>query len=610
MAIINPQSITEQQILADLERWIESQPDDEGWDAAFAGANGRLMLELASGKGAFNSYQARAARRESNALTAKLRSSILAIAFTFGYPVNRRKAARLLVNVTNTRESGDPMGDTINLARTPILGMTGTPARPVSLLNTGIPSIGPGETVTLQCALGEWKSSGALQSANTGFDQISADPPANRDILDIDNEAVDLTNITDNVNVPLTRYLELINDEPASAQIKTHPTQLVFLFGTVGSDGGDFGVRARGRRYRAEYLLLPSQLGSDSDVFGTFTPNQGGPWRGMRVNSVVILERELPADDVRKVARVLPGYFAAKRRMVTPSDHQAIVLSYGGMLDAALESGVCVTSTGEPLAEESIYTESACSTAGGVWKTNSISTGCVNVISYIRASTETPGEPLRYTETDEANDEIPVNSQVGWPKRLDGNAETALERYLRDFQMTNAELIFRTGIPVRVKINLVYRTTGDAGLTAAQLSDFTDHVHAAVKDQCFELGGTFDISRLHKDIESHDLIDTIILQTPRNNRTLSWLGFFDYDEDETEISDYTEATVAEQGIDKVTIGGYELPVRAEKANVTFFAKGKAEIARLVFDASSSHAIPNRDEDYADQLQLGYDVARS
>ena len=160
------------------------------------------------------------------------------------------------------------------------------------------------------------------------------------------------------------------------------------------------------------------------------------------------------------------------------------------------------------MAEESIHSEAQCSIAGGLWRTRSMSTGCVSVISYIRSSTERPGEPLRYA----SSDTIPANSNVGYPRRLEDISEVALEGYLRNFQSLGSEIIFRTGIPVRLKISLAYRTgsssAADVGLSDAQLRDFTAHVHAAVKKQCFKLGGTFDISMLQKDIVSHDLIFT------------------------------------------------------------------------------------------------------
>ena len=611
MAIINPASITERQILADLEAWLESRPDGEGWDSAFSGSNGRTLLELIAGSGSFLSYQARTSRREANAMTAKLLSSVLAIAFTFGYPVNRRRAARLQVTVTNTRTAGDPLGDTVNLSRVPELGHAGTPPRPVSILETGLTDLKPGESTVLICAVGSWVTVSPDPSASADFAEISINPPAGRSVMDIDNAAVTLTDVSDSANVPLTRYLELIDDSPPSVLVKTHPTSLVFLFGTRSGDGSDFGVRAEGRMFKVEYLLLPPQLGSDLDVFGVFAPDQGGPWRGLRVDDVrpVAGQPELPADDLQKIGRVVPGYFAAKRRMVTPSDHQAIILSHGGILDAALESGTCTSSEGEPLAEESIFSQDQCSAAGGVWRTRSLSVGCVSVVSYIRASTERPGEPLRYAD----GDDIPVGSSIGDPQRLGDNGELALEAYLREFQTLGAEVVFRTGVPVPVQVSLAYRTgttsATDAGLADEQLLDFTEHVHAAIKRQCYRLGGVFDISRLQRDIEAHDLIYTIILHTPRNNLQLSWVGFFDYREDDLDIQPYSESNLADQGTDTVSGSGYLLPTRALDAELTFSSVGQADPGEAAADAGGAYAIPNRDDDHDDQVQLGYDINR-
>ena len=511
MAIIQPTSITEAAILQDLLDWIAARPSNEGWDAAFAGANGRTILELISGYGAFLSYQSRAARRESNALTAKLQSSIIALAYTLGYPINRRRAARLTVTLTNTNaaDSGRP----IALTRARHLGMSGTPPRPVSIMDTELPDLAPGQTTMVVCGVGTWET--VKSSVDVGsFEEMDIPLASDRDVLDIDNNAVELVEVgMEGMDVPLTRYLELMNDDPVSAHVKTHVSSLVVLFGTSAFG---YEVRSGFSTFDAHYLLLPTQSGSDSDTFGVFTPDQT-QWPGLRVDRVVLRDRELPADDVAKIARLLPGYVAAKRRMVTAPDHQAIILSYPGILDAAVESGTCVSSDGEPLSEETIHSEALCTESGGTWRTHSVSEGCVNVVSYLRASTTDIGAPIRDSD--------------GFPEKFSDQQEMNLERYLRDFQLRGSEIVFRPGIPVKVVVNLAYSTVSDDAFNEVQLQNFTNHVHMSVRSQCFRLGGTFDIARLQRDLVSHTLVKDVILQTPRNNRALSWVGYFDYTDD-------------------------------------------------------------------------------
>lgn len=567
MAIINPKSISEAAILADLEDWISRQPAGSGWGTAFAGENGRIMLELLSAVGGITSLQARAARRESNSLTARLRSSVLAIAYTLGYPVNRRRAARLAVTMTNTNPEG---GASISLARSPALGLSGTPARPVSILQSAGSSLSPGQTATVLCAVGEWVDQADLRASVESFSEMDIPLTAGRDVLDIDNDAVELAT-SDGASVPLGRYLELINDDPDNplAWLKTHVNNLVVMFGASQSGVRVFGysVQSGAAAFDASYLLLPTQLGSDLDSFGVFAPDRAS-WPGLRIDAVEQTERELPADDTIKIARVMPGYFAAKRRMVTAPDHQAIMLSYQGVLDAALESGTCVSPDGEPLAEESIYEENQCTSSGGVWRTRSLDAGCVNVVSYLRASTENVGDPVRDSDGD--------------PEPFSDAQEISLEGYLREFQTLNSELIFRPGIPVKVVVHVAYRPVGDRTLSPEQLEDLEEHVHESVRTQCFRLGGTFDISKLHADILSHDLVAAVILQTPRNNKTLSWLGYFDYDEDDTVMASYTQAQLTDQGIDRVTSAGYVQRLRASSVRMRMAVKPKADPVRLVF----------------------------
>lgn len=586
MAIISPTSITQEAILADIERWLAAQPGGSGWGTAFAGENGRIALELLAGVAVLLSMQSRAARRESNALTARLRSSVLALAYTLGYPVNRRRAARLSVTLTN---SNSPGGASITLGRRPALGLSGSPLRPVSILQSGESTLAPGQTAKVLCAVGEWHRQSGLAARVGSFSELDIPLPSGREVVDVDNDAVELAVANGGASVPLGRYLELINDDPANPQawIKTHVNSLVVLFGASRAGARVFGYSVQGgaSSFDADYLLLPTQLGGDLDSFGTFAPN-AADWPGLRVDAVQLAERELPADDTSKIARVLPGYFAAKRRMVTADDHRAIVLSYPGMLDAALESGTCASPDGDPLAEESIHSEAQCTAQGGTWRTRSMDAGCVSVVSYLRASTANPALPDRYA----AGDTIPAGSLAGDPRPFTDPQETAIEGYLRDFQTLGSELVFRPGIPVRVVVHMAYRPTGDRNLSPDQLTALENHVHASVRSQCFKMGGTFDISKLHADILAHGSVAAVILQTPRNNRTLSWLGYFDY-RDDAVIAAYTESQLTVQGIDRVTAAGYVVRTRAARARLAMDVKPKADTARLLLGIEPNNLAP-------------------
>ena len=594
MAVINPESITEQQILANINTWLQTRESGSGWDATFAGANGTTVVELFGGSLAFLSYQARAARRESNSMTAKLQSSIVAISFTFGYPINRRRAARLVVRVTNTTSKQ------IAIPSTP-LGHSGVPARPVSVLSSNVGtidnpgSIPAGASVNLLCAVGEWvefnteaqrtyTDRGPIVSEDTNFSEIDIPVLAGRDILDIDNEAVELrvNNTTDDDSViNLTRYLELMNDDPISACIKTHINSLVILFGVRGGDSSPlFGEPSLGRPFDARYLLLPSQLGTDSDTFGIF----GSAVTGLRVDSVSIQDRERPADSIEKVARVMPGYFAAKRRMVTPSDHQAIILSYPGILDAAVEAGTCATRNGDPLSEETIWDETRCTAAGGVWRDRVFDEGCLNVVSYILAKVGDIGVLTKGDLNIAGDPEAPAELND-----RDTDGEEKLEAYLRDFQGLNSELLFRIGIPVDLNINIAIRTTGI--LSTSEKEALEAHVDTSILSQCFKLGGTFDISELTSDVGGYKHVQSSILQTPRNNKRLSWLGYFNYIPGSATITDYTLSDLPDQGVDRVLGSGYLFDIKAEKVQMSFSAKGKAETVKMQFKPITKYAIP-------------------
>jgi hypothetical protein len=87
--IIDPSSISQADILADVLAFLETKPDAEKWRDYFAGGAGGTVSELIAGLGTFLSYQTIVARRESFLRYAQNRSSLIGHAQNRGYSVYR-----------------------------------------------------------------------------------------------------------------------------------------------------------------------------------------------------------------------------------------------------------------------------------------------------------------------------------------------------------------------------------------------------------------------------------------------------------------------------------------------------------------------------------------
>lgn len=98
--IIDPSSISPDEILADLRAWIATKPDSDAWKDFFAGSAGSTTTEMVAGLGGFLSYQAIIARREAFLRYAQNRSSLIGHAQNRGYSIYRGLNERIQITMT------------------------------------------------------------------------------------------------------------------------------------------------------------------------------------------------------------------------------------------------------------------------------------------------------------------------------------------------------------------------------------------------------------------------------------------------------------------------------------------------------------------------------
>ena len=335
MAIINPRSLTPEQIQADITAWLDA--NRVGWRDRFPGSHGTTLIELLAGKGAFQAYQARSVTRENNLDTARLTTSIRGFSYTFGYVINRRKAARISVTLANST------GSDIPLARTNNIGLIASTSRKVSLIEDT--TIRANESTRVDCVVGEWKSSDPVDITDEDFYEYEFIHPSNVNF--VDNELVEVHTNLGKVNT--VRYIEDMGGHPdPTVSSETSEDELsVAVLTAINSIIVTFGSENLGRRVKAgdgqvsiRYVdVSPIQGGEDTGDVTTvynldnFQRSSTLP-DGLTVTGLQLISREVPEDNIGKVKRIVPGYFASRRRMITASDHESVILGYDQIYDA------------------------------------------------------------------------------------------------------------------------------------------------------------------------------------------------------------------------------------------------------------------------------------
>ena len=98
--VVNPNSVSFDQIKADLIAYIDTKPDAAKWKDFFDSQVGSTVVELIAGLGSMLRYSGVVDRRESFARYAQNRSSILAYGESVGYSAFRGRNAVLKLTVT------------------------------------------------------------------------------------------------------------------------------------------------------------------------------------------------------------------------------------------------------------------------------------------------------------------------------------------------------------------------------------------------------------------------------------------------------------------------------------------------------------------------------
>ncbi|CAH9015552.1 putative baseplate wedge subunit protein [Vibrio phage 150E35-1] len=466
--MIDPKSMTYEAILNDLFNYVQSLPDSKRWLDYFKFSEGATLMELMAGIGSFLRYNSLVTWRESSILTARLRSTIYGMADLFGYPPNREQSAKLTITFTSDYD--------IWWDRLSPLGTIGS--ADISLLESTQIRRGS-NTVTV--VLGRWISRTKISDTARPFTAFNWDVSSEEDESGITNiDSIDNNNVNiyvDSSKVSWTRYVEELGSG-SDVQLRTLASQLSVIF---GSD--DLGLNVQnGQEIKLQYVAVDK---SNIDT-NTYVPDQ--VTLHIEKSQTVSVETISPyyaADSLEKLVRLIPGYYAAQRRMVNRADHEAILSSYTGMASSKWVLGTCVDSTGKTLPQ--YRNERTCVGAGGSW-TNTTEQCCTATMAYLFE---------------------------------DEHVVTPLEQeqiftYLDDFIMPGESIVLIHPTPVQVhsKFTIVVEEGTDTRLLQMR-------VYASIDLYCKKLGLSFKIEELARTIRELDGVIYLYTHQPNDDIVLS-----------------------------------------------------------------------------------------
>lgn len=461
--IIDPSAISRTEIHAALRTFLEGQSDADSWKDYFSMGAGTTVLELCSVLGTFLKYNSLTAKRESSILTARLKSVIYGIADTLAYPINRSKAVRMRLTIN--------VSSAIYWSRENPIGYLNGQA--LSLLDSVYLSQGQQK---INVVLGEWKE--LSQTTTTIKDFSSYDfPIANIDL--VDNELLEV--YINNGKVSYSRYMEDIYE--GKLIIKTLLDTLSLV---SGDDSIGYKIRV-GDLLNIKYIEISESQLQDTSTYQIsnvkITPSEVQPL-ALEVTSVYAQQ-----DSLEKIVALAPAYHSTSRKLISPSDHEALVRSFVGMRDASFNRGFCTISD---VYDPNSPNKRICEENGGVWVEGKVGC-CTNGMSYLFE-----------------DEHIMLEEE-----------EVALMDYLDPFRIPPSGIIYRDPQPVLVHPEIIIVITKDA-----DTQQITADTRQYLLSKTLKLKGLFHVGDLHKFITNRTGVVRAYIRKPTSDRSLLFYQYF------------------------------------------------------------------------------------
>ena len=301
---------------ADLVAQLQSAVQARGsWSDLLTTSTGQTLIELIAAIGAYDQYSIESTMQELFLSSAKLDSSVYAIAKLLGVRLVRKTPARVTVELTRTDTAASLL----------IPAYTQFTSSGFKLFNRDpcVFNVGQG-TITTTLYEGELFS--AIYTAiDEDFQSV---------ILKENNFSVSNADIQVFVNgnpIPVvTDGLWHYLDQPAVQDSTTSHGEAHLLFGS-----SLYGTRPLASDFiEVRYITTVGVTANNGAVLGTtIAANSFTGVTGITVSQLVGGENEPPTYTYRKIS---PRLYAANDRAVTQDDYEGIALSYPGVIDAMI----------------------------------------------------------------------------------------------------------------------------------------------------------------------------------------------------------------------------------------------------------------------------------
>ena len=332
---IDNKSISFEKILADLQRYTQSLPDYARWKDFYRSSAGTTFLELLAGAGAYLSYHSIVARRESYLDTAKLKSSVYNIATTLGYEPNRKTAPVFRIHLLKDPALYDnDNGFTWSYREVPIATYQGYNLVTLDSISVTRQSEMAGKVFDI--CMGDWtKQEFTIEETKSFSKLFVSDNGIDNSLAHITVSVLQASNNNAIATLKGVRFAEEMVPPDSAYKVLIRSTydgaMLVFGDGTFGYKVG------AGDTVRVQYLSTvgrPAVSVSTESLRAAISWNEDAAWLGDYIDYIEVLSPGYADDSLDKLRSIASGYFAAKRRMLTVNDHNAVLMSYPDVVSA------------------------------------------------------------------------------------------------------------------------------------------------------------------------------------------------------------------------------------------------------------------------------------
>jgi len=331
------------EIKTSLEEFIADNREQYGLIDTADGSVKTMIIDLLAGFTSFLQYKYVRLREESYLSSAKLDSSVYAIARHFGYRINRATAPKLVAKYSGSAN--------LNLSKGLVVGTMLYRGEILDITYFGNAKV-VSTNAEFEVVLGNYHQQSSTFSTEDFTKTVILSTFKNRSDFTVDNNCVSLTINAQPVDI--SHDLEDFVTTNATVDLTTLDNTAEIW---VTNSDSSYGLTIQPSDvYKLEYIETPGyQVSIDIAAITTSTD----------FSIVSVTSLGASGDSAARIKEIVPNYYATFRRMVTLSDHRTILRAFPGILDVFIKKSdyLCCTIEVTYLVEGSgaiprVYTQS------------------------------------------------------------------------------------------------------------------------------------------------------------------------------------------------------------------------------------------------------------